>query len=178
MSIAALSNALPDYAEDLKINVAALAAETILSEQQKWGCFLASAYAAGAPMVIKAILKEVDGKLSADAKKGAMTAAAILAMNTVYYSAVNSLNNHDYRSEPPRLSMRALNYAGVDKVDFELWCLTVSAASQCGVCLNAHESDLHKRNVALERIHAALRIAAVVAAVSAVLRAEAAAASA
>ncbi len=176
MSIAALANALPDYADDLKINLAALSAETILTDQQKWGAFLASAYALGVPLVVKAILKETDGKLSAEAKTGAKTAAAILAMNTVYYSAVNLLHNHDYRAEAPKLSMRALNYAGVDKIDFELWCLAVSAASQCGACLNAHESDLHKRNVPLERIQAALRIAAVVAAVSAVLRAGAAAA--
>ena len=45
MSIAALANALPNYAEDLKINLAALSAETILTDQQKWGAFLASAYA-------------------------------------------------------------------------------------------------------------------------------------
>lgn len=174
MSIAALRNALPDYAEDLKVNLDALAAETILTEQQKWGCFLASAYALGVPLALKAIRDEVEAKLSAEAKAGAKAAAAILAMNTVYYSAVNLLNNHDYRGEPPKLSMRALNYPGVDKIDFELWCLSVSAASQCGACLNAHESDLHKRNVSLERIHAALRIAAVVAAASRVLRAEAA----
>lgn len=175
MTIAALSNALPDYAEDLKLNLDMLAGETVLTDQQKWGCFLASAYALGAPPVVRAIRSEVDGKLSAEAKTGAKTAAATLAMNTVYYSAVNLLHNHDYRAEPPRLSMRALNFAGVDKVDFELWCLAVSAVSRCGACLNAHESDLHKRNVSLERIHAALRIASVVAAVSAVLRAEAAA---
>ena len=176
MSIAQLRNALPVYAEDLKLNLDALAAETILTEQQKWGCFLASAYALGVPMVVKAVLNEVDAKLSAEAKTGAKAAAALLAMNTVYYSAVNLLHNHDYRGEPPKLSMRARSYAGVDKVDFELWCLSVSAASQCGACLNAHESDLHKRNVSLERIQAALRIAAVVAALSTVLRAEAAAA--
>ena len=176
MSIIALRNALPDYAEDLKVNLDALAGETLLSDQQKWGSFLASAYAVGVPIVVKAIRGEVDAKLSAEAKTGAKTAAAILAMNTVYYSAVNHINNHDYRAQPPKLSMRALNYAGVDRIDFELWCLTVSAVSQCGACLNAHESDLHKRNVSMERIQAALRIGAVVAGVGAVLRAEAAAA--
>lgn len=176
MSITALRNTLPDYAEDLKLNLDALVAEAILSEQQKWGCFLASAYAIGEPMVVKAVLNEVDAKLSAEAKTGAKAAAALLAMNTVYYSAVNLLHNHDYRGEPPKLSMRARSYAGVDRIDFELWCLSVSAANRCGACLNAHESDLHKRNVSLERIQTALRIAAIVAALSTVLRAEAAAA--
>ncbi len=175
MSITALRNALPDYAEDLKLNLDALAGETLLSEQQKWGCFLAAAYAVGVPLVVKAVRGDVDAKLSAEAKLGAKTATAVLAMNTVYYSAVNLLNNHDYRAEPPKLSMRALNYAGVDRIDFELWCLAVSAVNECGACLNAHETDLHKRNVSLERIQAALRIAAVIGAVSAVLRAEAAA---
>jgi lipoyl-dependent peroxiredoxin subunit D len=176
MSLALLRSALPAYAEDLARNLDVLAAETILSDQQKWGAFLASAFASGTRLVVQSVLKEIDGKLSVEAQTGAKAAAAILAMNTVYYSAVNLLHNHDYRAEPPRLSMEVLARPGVDKIDFEMWSLAVAAVSRCAACLNTHESELHKRGVTLERVQAVLRIAAVVAAVSAVLRAEAAAA--
>lgn len=97
-----------------------------------------------------------------------------MAMNTVYYSAVNLLQNHDYRAEPAGLAMSALTHPGVDKIDFELWALAVSALSSCAACLNAHESELRKRGVSLERIHAALRIAAVVASAATTVRLEAA----
>jgi alkyl hydroperoxide reductase subunit D len=46
MSIEALKQQLPDYAKDVKLNLSSLAAETVLTEQQKAGAFVASALAA------------------------------------------------------------------------------------------------------------------------------------
>jgi len=68
--------------------------------------------------------------------------------------------------------MAALSQKDVDKIDFELWALAVSAVRRCGVCLNVHEAELHKRNVTLERVQAAIRIAAVMSAVAAVIAIE------
>lgn len=175
MSLTALRDAFQNHAEDIKLNLDALAAETILSEQQKWGCFLACAYAAGEPAVIGAIEQEAGARLSLEATIAVKKAVAIMAMNTVYYRAINLLQNHDYRAEPPNLSMAALSNPGVDKIDFELWAFAISAVNGCGSCLNAHETELHKRGVSVQRVQAALRIAAVVNAASAVLRAETAA---
>ena len=53
----------------------------------------------------------------------------------------------------------------------------VSAVNGCGMCLDAHESELKKHGVPNTSIQAALRIGAVVNAVSRVVAAEAAAAS-
>ncbi|KAF0183341.1 MAG: alkyl hydroperoxide reductase subunit D [Alphaproteobacteria bacterium] len=176
MSLTALRDALPAYAADQQVNIDVLSAETLLTEQQKWGCFLACAYATGVAQVIKAIEADATSRLSADARVAAKSAATVMAMNTVYYRAINLLNNHDYRAAPAHLSMLALSQAGVDKIDFELWALAVSAVHGCGSCLNAHESDLHKRGVSLERVQAALRIASTISAVSATVLIEAAAA--
>ena len=55
MSLDALRESLPAYAKDLSLNLSSLAAETGLSEQQKWGCFVAAAYAVGSGPVIKAV---------------------------------------------------------------------------------------------------------------------------
>lgn len=174
MSLAHFVDALPAFASDQKQNLTALAAETILSEQQKWGCFLASAYAIGEPSVVAALENETDLRLSVEAVIAVKSATAIMAMNTVYYRAINLLQNHDYRAAPVGLDMTALTNPGVDKIDFELWALAVSAVQGCGSCLNAHEAELHKRGVSLSRVQAAIRIAAVVHAVSSVVRMEAA----
>ncbi len=64
MSIDALRELVPDYAKDIRLNLGTLAAETSLTDQQKWGAFLASALASRHPGVIKAVAAEVDGKLS------------------------------------------------------------------------------------------------------------------
>jgi len=174
MQLTSLRDALPAYAADQKHNLITLVEEEVLTEQQKWGCLLACAYSTGSALLIRAV--EADAAtLSPAARTAAKSAATIMAMNTVYYAAINQLNNHDYRSQPPGLAMSALSQSNVDKIDFELWALAVSAVRKCAVCINVHEAELHKRNVSLERIQAALRIAAVMSAVATVLAIESAA---
>ena len=58
---------------------------------------------------------------------------------------------------------------GGDPVDFELWCLAVSAINGCGACVEAHEKVLREKGVNEETILAAVRIAATVHALSAVI---------
>lgn len=170
MSIDILRDALPDFAWDQRRNLDTLAAETLLSEQQKWGCLLACAYATANPTLIRHVEGAAAPTLSDKARHAAKTAATLMAMNTVYYGGLNLLQNHDYRGLPANLSMTALQQTDVDKIDFELWAFAISAMSHCAACLNVHEAELHKRGVTLERVQAALRIAATVNAVDAALR--------
>jgi len=174
MSLDALRDALPDYAKDQKLNLGSLAAETLLTDQQKWGCFLASAHAVGVPSVVQAIEAETAEKLAPEAATAAKAAAAIMAMNNVYYRSMHLLQNQEYRTLRAGLRMNVLKNPGVDKTDFELWSLAVSAINGCGMCLDSHEEELRKRDLPNTHIQAAIRIAAVVNAASAVMRAEAA----
>jgi alkyl hydroperoxide reductase subunit D len=175
MPLDALRDQLPAYAKDLSLNLSSLASETVLSDQQKWGCFIAAAYAVGQPDVIKAVL-EGAGELPEEAVTGAKAAAAIMGMNNVYYRALHLMKNPEYRTLPARLRMNIIANPGVDKTDFELWCTAVSAVNGCGMCLDAHEDELRKRGVPSVNVQAAIRIAAVVNAVSRVIAAEKAAA--
>jgi alkyl hydroperoxide reductase subunit D len=98
-----------------------------------------------------------------------------MGMNNVYYRATHLLTNKEYATLPARLRMNVLANPGVEKVDFELWSTAVSAINGCGMCLDAHEAELKKHGVSAQQIQGALRIAAVVNAVSRVVQAEAAA---
>ncbi len=175
MPIDALRDQLPAYAKDLAMNLTSLAGESILTDDQKWGCFIASAYAVGQPDVIKAI-NDAAADLSDEIKTGAKAAAAIMGMNNVYYRALHLMKNQEYSTLPARLRMTVIGNPGVDKIDFELWCTAVSAVNGCGVCLDAHEEELRKHHVPAVNIQATLRIGAVVHAVSRVMAAEKAAA--
>jgi alkyl hydroperoxide reductase subunit D len=176
MTLDALRETLPAYAKDLSLNLSSLAAETVLSDQQKWGCFVAAAHAVGAPDVVKAVEASASqAGLSETARTAAKAAAAIMAMNNVYYRALHLMQNPEYRTLPARLRMNILANPGVDKADFELWSLVVSAVNGCGACLDSHEAELKKRGVSALAIQAGVRIAAVVNAVSRVVAAEAAA---
>jgi alkyl hydroperoxide reductase subunit D len=173
MSLDALRETLPAYAKDLSLNLSSLAGETLLSDQQKWGCFVASAYAVGAPSVVRAVDQAAaEAGLSEAAHTAAKAAAAIMGMNNVYYRALHLLSNPEYRTLPARLRMNVIASPGVEKADFELWCTAVSAINGCGACLDSHEAELKKAGLPAQQIQAALRIGAVVNAVSRVLIAE------
>ena len=55
MSLDRIRDALPSYAKDLSLNLSSQANETALTEQQKWGTFLASAHAVGQSQVVQAV---------------------------------------------------------------------------------------------------------------------------
>ncbi len=176
MSIDTLKSALPDYAKDLKLNIGSLANETILNDQQKYGCMLACAYAVGQPDTVKAISTEVADKLAPETQEGARAAAAIMGMNNVYYRAIHLISNETYRTMPAKLRMNVIGKPGIDKGDFELFCMAVSAVNGCGMCLDSHEAELRKAGFTSEQVQASIRIGAVVNAVSRVIAAEHAAA--
>lgn len=173
MSLDALRETLPAYAKDLSLNLSSLAGEAVLNDQQKWGCFLASAYGVGQKSVVAAIEDAAEAAgLSPEAANAAKAAAAIMGMNNVYYRSLHLLSNPEYRTMPARLRMNVIANPGVEKADFELWCTAVSAINGCGMCLDSHEAELKKHGVPAAQIQTALRIAAVVNAVSRVLEAE------
>ncbi|MCW5730965.1 MAG: carboxymuconolactone decarboxylase family protein [Alphaproteobacteria bacterium] len=173
MSIESLKNSLPAHARDLKLNLSTLAAETTLSEQQKAGAFLATAIAARNAEVLAAIEAEFLPRLSPEAATAARAAASIMSMNNVYYRFVHLVSAADYKTLPARLRMNVIANPGVEKADFELWSIAVSAVNGCGMCIDSHERELRRHGLAPEHVQAAIRIAAVVFATAVTLDAEA-----
>ncbi|GIG60700.1 alkyl hydroperoxide reductase AhpD [Longispora fulva] len=174
MGLDTLKDALPAYAKDTKLNLGSVLGNATLPEQQAWGAALACAIAARSPQVIREIAAEAADRLKPEAVEAAKAAASIMAMNNVYYRAKHLIGDEAYQTLPARLRMSVIGQPGVDKVDFELWCLAVSAITGCGVCLESHEKALIKAGLGRDAIHDALRIAAVVHAASVTLDAEAA----
>jgi alkyl hydroperoxide reductase subunit D len=173
MTIEALKNALPDYAKDLKLNLGSLATEISISPQQRAGTFIASALASRNAEVTRAIVAEFGPQLSAEALAAAKAAAAIMGMNNIYYRFAHLVGG-DYPSMPAKLRMNVIGRPGVEKVDFELWSLAVSAVNGCGMCMESHEKVVRQAGLTQEQVQAAVRIAAVVHAVAATLDGEAA----
>ena len=172
MSIEALKDSLPDYAKDLKLNLSSLAQEASLSEQQRAGTFIACALASRERSTTRAIMAEFAPKLSPDALTAARAAASIMAMNNIYYRFTHLASAPDYKTLPARLRMNVIGKPGVDKADFELWCLAVSAINGCGKCIDAHDRVLRAAGVSREAIQQAVRIASVIHAVAATLDGE------
>jgi alkyl hydroperoxide reductase subunit D len=171
MSIEALKERLPDYAKDIKLNLGSLAAEPSLTAQQRAGTFVASALASRNAEVTRAIISEFGPQLSPEAMTAAKAAASIMAMNNVYYRFVHLVGG-DYERLPAKLRMNVIGKPGVEKVDFELWSLAVSAVNGCGMCLTSHEKVVREAGLSQDQVQVAVRIAAVVHAVAATLDGE------
>ncbi len=173
MSIDTIKDALPDYAKDLKLNLSSLLADAVLTEQQRWGTLLATALAARNAPLIAAVAAEASQHLSPAAVSAAKAAASIMAMNNIYYRFTHLASDPDYATMPARLRMNVIANPGVDKADFELWSLAVSAINGCGKCIDAHDQVLRKAGISRDAIQQAVRIASVIHAVAATLDGEA-----
>jgi alkyl hydroperoxide reductase subunit D len=169
MSFDDLKARLPDYAKDLRLNLGGIPSIASLTPQQLWGTVLATAIASRNPEVIRALDAAASEHLTEQARTAARSAAAIMAMNNIYYRFTHLSKNPDFLSMPARLRMNVIANPGVEKIDFELWSLAVSAVNGCGRCIEAHEDVLLKAGLSKEAIQDAIRIAAIVFSVSVTL---------
>ncbi|MFI9590248.1 carboxymuconolactone decarboxylase family protein [Nonomuraea sp. NPDC052265] len=174
MSVDNLKSLLPDYAKDTRLNLGSVTTTSSLTDQQLWGAVLACALATRSARVIAELSRDAADHLSAEAFTAAKAAASIMAMNNVYYRATHLIGDETYATLPARLRMSVIGNPGVDKTDFELWCLAVSAVNGCGRCLESHEQVLRGAGMPREQVQEALRVAAVINATAATLEAEAA----
>ncbi len=167
-----LRDALPEYARDLKLNLGSVlspAGAPGLTERQLWAVALGSAEASRNPAFAAAIGDLAAAHLDTAYQTGARAAAAIMGMNNVYYRFLHLVDDPEYGTMPARLRMNVIGNPGIDKVDFELVSLAVSAINGCGTCVASHERQVRGHGLPREAVQSAVRIAATVHAVARVL---------
>jgi len=167
-----LKSSIPDWGKDIRLNLGSLLTGTKLNEQQLWGTLLSTAIASRNEVVLAAIDEDATRTLSAEAKQAAKSAASIMSMNNIYYRTMHMLGDAEYETMSARLRMNVIGNPGVDKADFELWCLAVSAINGCGRCLESHEKEVIAKGLTKEQVQDAVRVASVVHAAAVTLEAE------
>ena len=168
MSLKQFADTLPDYAKDIRLNLSSILSDQLLGNERKLGLLLACAHGSGYRPLVAAAEAEVEDQLSDVQANAARGAAAVMAMNNVYYRFVHLTSNPEYGKLPARLRMNFIGQHGIAKDDFELFSLAVSAMNGCGMCIDSHERVLLEHGVKPETIQAAVRIAAVMKAVATV----------
>jgi lipoyl-dependent peroxiredoxin subunit D len=170
-----IKSLLPDFAKDTRINLGVIGGSTGLTTTQAWGAALAAAAATRQPTLIHALAAESALHLTEEAKQAALAAATIMAMNNVYYRFTHFMQGQgDYAAMPARLRMQVIGKPGVDHLDFELWCLAVSAINGCASCVQSHEAAVVQKGGNAFAVQDAVRIAAVMLSVAVGLDAAAA----
>ncbi|MBR2123704.1 MAG: carboxymuconolactone decarboxylase family protein [Acetobacter sp.] len=160
MPMESLKSRIPDYAKDLRLNLGSLLNDETLTPQQRAGTFVASAVASRNDTLTRAIVAHFRKDLSDEALAAAQSAAAIMGMNNIYYRFVHMVGG-DYAKMPAQLRMSVVKDPGVEKIDFELWCIAVSVINGCDLCVNSHEKVV-REHLGSEMIQTAVRIAATI----------------
>lgn len=172
MSIEQLKEAIPDFAKDIRLNVSSLfgnIAQSGLTETQFYGVALAVAYTLKNRHIIDAIKADGSLYISAELENAVKTAAALMAMNNIYYRAIHLAENKELASMPANLRMNGMLNPGVPKADFELFALAVSAINGCGMCIHSHVKQLLEHELNKVAVQSILRVAAILNAWSFVL---------
>ena len=168
MSLKTFADTLPDYAKDLRLNLSSILNDQLLGEERKLGLLLSCAHGSGYKPLVEAAEAEAAGKLSDQIADAARGAAALMAMNNVYYRFVHLVANPEYGTMPAKLRMNLIGSHGIAKEDFELFSIAVSAMNGCGMCMESHERVLLQHGVKPETIQLAVRIGAVLKAIATV----------
>lgn len=158
----AIRDALPEAAKDIKLNLQSVLAQTTLTPAQKWGVAVATAIAARNDAVRDAVVADARTEVEAGVIDDAMAAAAIMAMNNVYYRFRHMIGKESYSQKPARLRMNRLVKPVTNRTDFELFSLAVSAVNGCESCVRSHEKVVLEGGLTEDQVHDAVRIASVV----------------
>src|ERR1700732_3147412 len=117
--LASIKALVPDYAKDIRLNLDGTIARSSLEGNDAVGVALAAAFAARSTTIVDAIRNA--GVLSPEEAHAALTAAALMGMNNVWYPYVEMTGNADLKSQPAGLRMNAYaSHGGRDKRRFEL----------------------------------------------------------
>ena len=162
-TLEALIERLPDAARDLRLNVGSVLGDGTLTLAQRWGSALTAAITARHPALRDAVLVSARGAGVEEATiDDARAAAAIMAMNNVFYRGRHLLGKETYEKKPARLRMNRIAKPASTKLDFELFCIAASAVKGCEVCMKAHDRTILEGGLTEDHVFDALRIAAVI----------------
>ena len=153
---------IPEVAKDIKLNLQSVLQPGALSPAQRWGVAIASAVAARNARLRDAILHDARAEIGADVIDDALAAATLMAMNNVYYRFRHMIGKEMYSQLPARLRMQRIARPAASKIDFELFCLAVSAINACEMCIRSHEDVVVKGGLSEEQVNDAIRIAATI----------------
>lgn len=160
--IEVLRGRLPEAAKDTKLNVQSVFQTTTLTKDQLWGTAVAAAIASRNPEVVKAVATDAQTEIAANVIEDAKAAASLMAMNNVYYRFRHMIGKESYNTKPARLRMNGIAKPLGNKVDFELFCLAVSAINGCEMCIRSHEQVVVNSGLSEDQVHDAVRVAATI----------------
>ena len=170
--LTSIKNSIPDYAKDIRLNVDSTIARSSLEGNDAVGVALAAAFAAKSKTIVDLIRNS--GNITPEEINAALTAAALMGMNNVWYPFVEMADDEDLKTQGAQLRMNAYaTNGGLDKRRFEMYALAASIVGKCHFCVKSHYDLLKKEGMSTTQLRDVGRIAAVINAAAQVIAAEA-----
>ena len=158
----AIRDALPEAARDVKLNLEAVLQEGSLTPAQRWGVAVASAATARNRSLLDAVVAAARTEVGAAVIDDALAAAALMAMNNVYYRFRRMMGASAYAQKPARLRMNRLAKPKGSRSDLELYSLAASAINGCEICVRSHEKAVREAGLSEDQVNDAVRVAATI----------------
>jgi lipoyl-dependent peroxiredoxin subunit D len=164
-----LRERIPTPAKDIQLNLSSVLQGGALDDRQRWGVAIACALSTQSRALADAVLADAASRVGDDVLDDARAAAALMAMNNVYYRFRHLVGKAEYEKKPARLRMNRIANPRTDRVTFELMCLAVSAINGCESCIKSHEHAVIEGGLTSDHVNDAVRIAATLRAVEVAL---------
>jgi alkyl hydroperoxide reductase subunit D len=162
-------SSIPDYAKDTKLNIDAVIKRSTLAVEEAEAVALAAAFATGNTKLWTWMESQIVNKTETNA---ALTAAALMAQNNVWYPFVEMADDENLKGLPAQLRMNAIaSHGGTTKERFEAYSLAASIVGKCHFCVKAHYEGLKKMGYTVEQLRDIGRIASVINSVARVVAA-------
>jgi alkyl hydroperoxide reductase subunit D len=165
-----LRERMPPFAKDIQLNLSSVLQGGSLDDDQRWGVAVACAVTVGDVVLRDAVLLDAATKVGEAVLDDARAAAALMAMNNVYYRFRHMVGKESYSTKPARLRMNRIAQPKTNKATFELMCLAVSAINGCESCIRSHEHAVVEGGLTEDHVHDAVRIAATIRAAAVALQ--------
>ncbi len=161
-SLDELKASLGDDFKDMRLNLGNVLENGELEPTERWAAALASAVFLRDAELTAALATAGAAHLTAQAVADARAASAIMGMNTVYYRFRHMIGKPSYSQRPAGLRMSRMGKPATTKGLFEVCSLACAVLAGCEACVKAHEQSLLQEGYSEDRVHHAVRIAAVV----------------
>lgn len=158
-----LAGADSRYLKDLKINLNNVLQAETLTRKEAYLLALSVAVNESKQVLIDAFKAKATAEGANDMEIAeTISCTSLLNANNVYYRFRHFMNDEFYSTAPAGIRMSIMANPVTGKEFFELLSLAVSALNGCEMCVTSHEKALVTQGTTRQRIHDAVRLAAVV----------------
>ncbi len=174
IGLTSLVKRLPSYAEDVKNNIKELFSNAPdgLTVRQMYGIALAAGYYLKNEQMLNDIRAEAKIHLEEADATAAKSAVITTCMTNTYFGFASTVSDPEIKELPSNLRISTFTDSSILKVDFELYCLTISLFLKCKYCTDQHIESLLSQGISRIAIHNVARIASVLRAAKAALEIE------